>query len=118
MPSVESLLVGPLGWSVLDSQVAAVSAATKAGVAGQVHVISGISISASLAPTAAQSITLLDGATVLDRWEIPAAVFAPIIVEFKRPFVCASGALASLTSPSLGVGVRCSLTLRGFTKAF
>lgn len=117
MASAEALLFGPLGWSVIHSGGAAtLSQATKAAIAGAEHVISGFSISANGVPAAAVLAQLKDGVTVIDQWFIPASAFAPIIMDFKRPFVITVGTLAELSLPSLGGAISGSVTLRGLTR--
>lgn len=117
MANAESLLFGPLGWSVIHSPGAAtLSLATKAAAAGFEHVVSGISISANGVPAAAVLAQLKDGITVIDQWFIPASAFAPIIMDFKRPFVITAGALTELQLPSLGGAISGSVTLRGLTR--
>lgn len=111
----ETLLFGPLGWSVVATATNGISAATKAGVAGFQHVISGVSLSASAAPTAIQTVTLKDGSTVLEQWELPVAAFAAIMFDFKRPYVITAGANAVLSMPALGVAVVGTVVLRGMT---
>jgi len=116
MARSEDLLYAPSKWSVVDSQVAGACTATKAAsTAGQRHFITGISISASAAPVSAMVAQLLDGVTVLDQWEIPAAAFSPIVLNFVRPFRGSANTLASLTLSTGGAGVTTSITLRGFT---
>ena len=117
MASQESLLVGPLGWpSVVARATNAAATATKAAVTNQQHIISGVSISASAAPAAAVVVTLKAGAVIIDEWNLPAAAFAPIVIEFKRPFILDLNTLAELNIPALGAGVIGTAVIRGLTR--
>lgn len=116
MARVETLLAGPLGWSVIHGPGSnTLALATKAAVAGMQHIISGISISSNGLPAAAVLATLKDGVTVIDQWYIPASLFSAIVIEFKRPYVITAGALTELALPALGAGISGSVTLRGMT---
>lgn len=118
MPRLEVLMAGPLGWSVVNAPASNNAAlSTKAAAAGLQHIISGVSFSSNGIPAAAVLVTLKDGVTVLDQWYVPASLFAPIVIEFKRPFVITAGALTEINLPALGAGVSGSVTLRGITVA-
>lgn len=112
---LEDLLCKPIQWSPVATQVNATTTATQSGIAGKQHFICGISISASAQPTAAVTVTLKDGGTVLDQWEIPPAQFAPIVHNYTRPFVCSGGNDASASVTAMGAGVRSTVVLKGFT---
>lgn len=112
----EALLYGPLGWSVVvRSGAGAAAVATKAGVATMVHVISGVSISGNAAPAAGVIVQLKDGATVIEEWLLPPAAFAPIIFDFKRPYICTDGQAAELNVAALGGATLATAGLRGLT---
>lgn len=116
MARAEACLFGPLGWpSVIASGTAAVATATKAAAPGFQHILSGITISASGTPAAAVTVTLKDGTTVIDQWEIPAAAFAPIVIEYKRPFIITVGNLVELSIPSLGAAIKGTAVIRGLS---
>ena len=103
-------------WSEVATQNTNVAAtATKAGVAKQRHFITGYSVSCSAAPSAAVSVTITDGATTVERVELPAAAFAPIAVNFSAPIRCGINAAAEITCPAVGGTTRSTVTLRGFT---
>lgn len=89
--------------------------ATKAGVSGQRHFITGYSVSSGAAPLAAVSVTVTSGATTVERVELPAAAFAPIAVNFSSPIRCDIDAAAEITCPAVGGTTRSTVTLRGFT---
>lgn len=113
----EELLAGLSEWQ--DLPVSATNAAatfTKAGVANFRHYITGISVSADAAPAAAVTVDLRNGATDIERWELSATAFSPIILDFKRPYVCDVGVAATLEIPALGAGVTGTAKLRGFTR--
>lgn len=105
----------PTQWSVIDTQTNAAATATQSGVAGMRHYIAAVTISASAAPAAATYAELLNGATVIDRYEIPAGAFAPIVINFDHPFRCGDGEDAVLTLGDLGSGVTGTIALKGFT---
>lgn len=115
MARLEDLLCKPVQWSPVATNVNATTTATKAGAAGKQHFISGISVSASGQPATAVTVTILDGVTVLDQWEIPAASFAPIVHNYLRPFACSAGADAGVSVTAMGAGIRSTVVLKGFT---
>jgi hypothetical protein len=92
-----------------------IATATKSAVATMSHFITGVTVSASDLPTGAVQVQILNGVTVLDQWEIPAAQFAPIPINFVRPYACSPNADAKITLSALGAGVRGTVVLRGFT---
>ena len=103
-------------WSVVDSDTNAVVTATKAAPGqGMALYVTGISISASAAPDAPVTVELKDGSTVVDQWEVPAAVIAPIFLNFVRPFQMSENAAAVLTMEALGGGIVGTVVLKGYT---
>lgn len=103
-------------WSEVATQNTNTAAtATKAGVAGQRHFITGYSISCSAAPSPAVSVTVTDGAATVERVEVPAATFSPIVVNFGSPVRCGIGTAAAITCPAVGGTTRSTVVLRGFT---
>lgn len=115
MARSEDLLYSPTTWSVIATATNGISTATKAAAAGFQHFITGYSISASGIVAAAVAATVADGATVLDRIEIPAAAFAPIIRNYARPLRCTGGNKAEAVLPALGGGIVGTIVLFGFT---
>ena len=93
----------------------ATATATKAAISGKTHFITGYSVSCSAAPGAAVSVTITDGATTVERVELPAAAFAPIAVNFSSPIKCTENSAAAITCPAVGGVTRSTVTLRGFT---
>lgn len=89
--------------------------ATKAGVTNQRHFITGYSVSCGAAPAAPVSVTITDGATTVERVELPAAAFSPIVVNFQAPIRCDIGAAAEIVCPAVGGTTRSTVTIRGFT---
>jgi len=103
-------------WSEVATQNTNVAAtATKAAVSGQIHFITGYSVSAGAAPAAAVSVTITNGATTVERVELPAAAFAPIAVNFSAPIRCGENVAAAITCPAVGGVTRSTVVLRGFT---
>lgn len=103
-------------WAEVATQATNTAAtATKAGVSNQRHFITGYSVSCSAAPSAAVSVTVADGATTVERVELPAAAFTPIVVNFNSPIRCGIGAAAEIVCPAVGGTTRSTVTLRGFT---
>jgi hypothetical protein len=103
-------------WSEVATQnTNAAATATKAGVANQRHFITGYSVSCSAAPGTAVSVTITDGATTVERVELPAAAFSPIVVNFGAPVRCGINAAAEITCPAVGGTTRSTVVLRGFT---
>lgn len=111
------LVAAPIQWREKDQQTNATATATKAAQAGFKHMVLGISVSASAQPASNTLVELKNGATVLDQWEIPAFAFAPIVLDFSRPYECDVNAAAVLTVGAMGAGVRCSIQLKGRTVA-
>lgn len=103
-------------WSINATANNGVATATKAGVGGKMHFITGVTLSASGAVAAPVEAQIKDGTTALDKLEIPAAAFAPVVINFQRPLRCTAGNDAVFTCPALGSGVTGSVTVRGFTR--
>lgn len=89
--------------------------ATKAGASLQRHFITGYSVSCSAAPSSAVSVTITNGATTVERVELPAATFSPIVVNFSAPIRCGIDEDAAITCPAVGGTTRSTVTIRGFT---
>jgi hypothetical protein len=103
-------------WTEVATQnTNAAATATKTAVTNQTHFITGYSVSCSGAPAAAVSVTITNGATTVERVELPAATFAPIAVNFSAPIRCDDNAAAAITCPAVGGTTRSTVTLRGFT---
>ena len=111
----EDLAFKPIQWAQVASAVNATVTATQTGVTGKQHAICGISVSASSQPASAVQVQILNGATVLDQWEVPAAAFTPILHNYARPFLCTAGNDAIVTVSAMGAGVRCTAVLKGFS---
>lgn len=115
MASIEQKAWEPTQWSVVDTQTNATATATKAGGQNLQHFVTGVSISFSAAPAAAVVIEVRDGATVLERYQIPAANTAPIITNFVPPIAITTGNAATVTVGAAGAGVVVSVAIRGKT---
>lgn len=103
-------------WSEVATQNTNVAAtATKAAAANQTHYITGYSVSTSAAPAAAVSVTVANGASTVERVELPAATFSPIVVNFSAPIRCNPNTAASITCPAVGGTTVSTVVLRGFT---
>jgi len=118
MARSEDLLFSPAKWSVVATGLNTTVTATRAAPpAGKRNYIVSISISSDGAPAThiTASVRTSTGATTLDRLEIPAAAFAPIVINYVRPLECADGANCDVTLPALGASVTGTVVLRGFT---
>lgn len=103
-------------WSEVATQnTNAAATATRVAVANQRHFITGYSVSCSAAPAAPVSVTITDGATTVERVELPASAFAPIVVNFGSPIRCGINAAAEIICPAVGGTTRSTVVLRGFT---
>jgi hypothetical protein len=103
-------------WTVVATQNSNTAAtATKAGVGIGRHFITGYSVSCSAAPATTVSLSLTNGATTVERVELPAALFAPIVVNFQAPIRCDINSAAAISCPAVGGTTRSTVTLRGFT---
>ena len=105
-------------WSDVATQNANTPAtATHAAVAQQRHYITGYSISCGAAPAAAVSCTIDDGAVTIERVELPAAAFSPVVVHLAQPIRCGIGTAVVLTCPAVGGTTRSTVVLRGYTES-
>lgn len=114
----EDLLFAPAKWTIVATGTNSTVTATRtAPAAGKRNYVVAVSISASAAPSAAitAQIRTAAGATTLDRLEIPAAAFAPIVINYVRPLEGTDGANVDVTLPALGAGVTGTVVVRGFT---
>jgi hypothetical protein len=120
MPSKEDLLVGTEGWRATATATNGVATATRAAPTNQRHFITGFSISATGTAPAAGSYTAQirqnGGGTVRRDIAIPAAAFAPIIYEFRRPIEIPRGQDCDITLPALGAGAVGRVELFGITR--
>lgn len=115
MASIEQKAWEPAQWSVVDTKTNATATATKAAATGQRHLITGVSISFSGTPAAAVVVDVKDGATVLERYQVPAANVAPIITNFVPPIAATTGNEVSVTVGAAGTGIVASVGIRGKT---
>lgn len=103
-------------WAEVVTQNTNVTAtATRAGIARQRHFLTGYSVSCAAAPTAPVSVTITSGSTTLDRVELPAAAFSPIVVNYSSPVRCGLAETVEITMPGVGGTTRSTVVLRGFT---
>lgn len=115
MPRFEDAAFAPTTWTVVNSQTNATATATRAATAGSQHFVTGISFSMSAAPAGAVTVQVLDGATVLDQFQIPAAAQAPLIHNYNPPLRITAGNATSITVGALGTGVIGTVVLKGKT---
>lgn len=122
MLPIERLIGAPLdlakdAFVASDKQTNGAATASQAapGVGKQL-VIVGFMISVSGAPAAAVTaqIRYNSGGTVIREFEIPAAAFMPLIVEFKHAMVIPENMQADLLLPALGAGIVGKVELLGF----
>lgn len=115
MASIEQKAWEPTQWSVVDTQTNATATATRAGATNRQHFVTGVSISFSGPPAAAVVVEVRDGATVLERYQIPAANTAPIITNFVPPIAITTGNAATVTVGAAGASVVATVAIRGKT---
>jgi hypothetical protein len=115
MATIEQQSWWPTAWTVVDSKTNAVATATKAADSTKQHYLTGISFSMSAAPAAAVTVQVLDGATVIDQFQIPAAAQAPIIANYVPPIQITPKNSLSSTVGALGAGVVGTVVLKGKT---
>lgn len=120
MPTLNTFLAGREEWRETGTGTAAAATATRAAPgAGRRLWVSGFSISVSgtapAAGTYAAQIRQNGGATVRHEFAIPAAFFAPIVYEFKRPLEIPVNQDADITLSALGAGAVGRVELFGFT---
>lgn len=116
MARLEDVAFAPAEWTQVASGTAATATATRAGVAGKYHFITGVTYSASAAPTGAVTVQVRDNGTAADKFEVPASAFAAVVVNYVRPIRISQGSAADITMPSLGGGVTGTVSIRGFTR--
>ena len=117
MARAEDLAFKPATWSVVTSvndNTSAVATRAAPGAALRLY-ITHATISASAAPSATVSATITDGGTTIERIEIPAAVFAPVIIPYPRGYKCGVNAAAVITLPAIGGTTRGTVSIHGFT---
>jgi hypothetical protein len=115
MATVEQQSWWPTAWTVVDSKTNAVATATKAADSIKQHFLTGISFSMSAAPAAAVTVQVLDGVTVIDQFQIPAAAQAPLIMNYVPPIQITPKNAVSVTVGALGAGVVGTVVLKGKT---
>jgi hypothetical protein len=106
---------GPSTWTATDRDTNAQSVATKAAVPGMRHFVTHITVSGSGAPAAAVQVTLASGATTLDTFELPAAAFAPVTINYHRPLRGGINEAITLTCPALGAAIVSNVVVHGIT---
>lgn len=110
----DETLFGERWPSVIHNPAPATAAiATKAAVAGKRHQVTGFTISADAAPAAAVEVTLVLGATVVERIKLPVGLVSPLVINFVPPYTALENEKAELTVPSFGGAVSAIATLRG-----
>lgn len=100
-------------WTARDGDDNAATAATKTGVSGQRHVVTGIAASYATTPSAPKLLEIKDGATVI--WSV--YITGPITHAFGKPLRLSSGADAVGALAASGTaGVVSTVTLEGYTE--
>lgn len=118
MPARERFLGGVQEWRETASANNGVATATHAAEAAKKHFVTGFSISASTAITAANvtaQIRRNAGATVIREFNIPNAAIAPIIYEFKQVLEIPVNQSVDITLAALGTGITGRVEIVGFT---
>jgi hypothetical protein len=118
MPRAEDLLFAPAKWTIVVTGTNTTVTAVRAAPTGnQRNYVVAISISASGVPATnvTAQVRSNNGANILDQFEIPAAAFAPIVINYVRPLEVGQGLNCDLNLPALGAGVIGTVVLRGFT---
>jgi hypothetical protein len=121
MASIQDLLAGDMGNVAVDEQTAAPATATQAAPgAGLQLIITGFSVSATnVAPAAGTYRAIIKqnvGAVTRVTYNLPAAAFAPIIYEFKRPIKVPENQNATLDIPSFGANATGRVELYTITR--
>jgi hypothetical protein len=104
-------------WTIVATATAAIATATKVAVPRMRHYITGISLSMRGGTPAVATAEVRSAANVLDRLELAAAVFAPILANFVYAYECGINEDATFTCPSLGAGITVSVVVKGYTLA-
>lgn len=108
----------PAEWQVTPATaVAGVVTATRAAEPGRKHYITSVTISGSgvVAATVSAQVRNTAGGVIMDQVEIPATAFPPIQLSYDSPLECPLGASADVTMPSLGAGIRGTVSMQGYT---
>lgn len=108
------LLGKPADQFAIDTQTNATATATiTAPTSPRCVLITGVSISADRAPASPFTVQVKDGTTVIKQFEIPAAAFSPIEIDFKRGLICGPGNAAVITAGAGGASVKVTLGIAG-----
>lgn len=76
--------------------------------------ITGISYSYNGQPAAATTCDVLNGATVVDRFQIPAAASPAAMFNYTRPIKCAENATCSVVLGAGGAGITGTAVIKAF----
>lgn len=102
-------------WTAVDTKDNATATATKVGVTGIVHCLTGISASVNGLPATALTVQVRSGNTVIDEYRLPAEIQGPLVVNYNFPIECGSGETVSVSVNAAGNNVVTAVTLRGFS---
>jgi hypothetical protein len=101
------------GVATAASNTASVVTITAPGVGRRIYVV-GYTVSYSGTVAAAVVPDIVSGAVVVDRFQVPAALLAPIVVGFARPMECPDNTSVVATAPAGGVGIVGTMVVRYF----
>lgn len=76
--------------------------------------LTAIRFSANGAPAAVVQVEVRTGGTSWIRYEVPAAAFAPINIERRRPLAFPRGVAVNAVLPALGAAIRGTIEIEGF----
>lgn len=104
-------------WTVVATATNAVATATQPKLARHRHYITGISLSSRGGTPAVGTAEVRSEANVKDRFEIPAAVFSPIVNNYVSALECGINEDATFTCPNLGAALTTTVVVKGYSLA-
>ena len=91
--NAEKALFGGAGSWAMDTETTGAATATRTGVTAKQHCCFKVVVGFAVAPTAAVTLQVKDGTTVIFQTQIPAALTAPVPIDFGlRPLWATQGA--------------------------
>lgn len=113
MPNIMRAL-GPAEVHAEDSDTDAATEATLGDPGdGFRWLVKSVSFSADRAPVAVVEVTISDGATVIRRYEVPTAAFAPAEIGFGSGLLCSEDNEVKINASDPGSNVKFAIAISG-----
>lgn len=114
-PPAETILFGPPTFVVVGTAASGANTATVTAKANQQHFLTSLTLSYGATITAAHTLTVSDGSTVIYQVEIPTITSpSPIHLPFDRPLHASTNTalVAAITTPGT---IASAISLSGFS---